>query len=189
MLKRILLTGALGGVVLVLWAFVANGIFGFTRAIEMNQIPNEHAVYSVLRETITAPGVYVANPEPTPGVGFPAGEPVFSIRYGGMGHEAAGSLFIGQLVLTFAASILVAGLLSATSANVLCRYTRKVFYIICIGLLLAVFGDLSKYGIGGYPASSALLLAANHVVSWSLAALVMAWSMRPSGGTDETHHD
>ena len=90
-------------------------------------------------------------------------------------------MFIAQLVLTFAASLLVAGLLSMASSEILAQYSRRVAFIICIGLLLAISGDLPKYGIGGYPASSALLLAANHVLSWSLAALAMAWSM-PSPG-------
>jgi hypothetical protein len=61
MLKRILLSEALGGVVLVLWTFVANGIFGVTGRVEMNRIPNERAVYIVLKEAIVAPGGYMAN--------------------------------------------------------------------------------------------------------------------------------
>lgn len=44
--------------------------------------------------------------------------------------------------------------------------------------LLAIVRDLADIGIGGYPARTALLLAANNVASWTLAALVMAWSMR-----------
>jgi hypothetical protein len=81
-------------------------------------------------------------------------------------HEAAGRLFIQELLLAFVASLLAAGLLSMSSTRVLSRYSRKVLFIVCIGLLLAAFGDLSKFGIGGYPASAALLTAVSFPMIW-----------------------
>jgi hypothetical protein len=178
MLKRILLSGVLGGVVLLLWTMVTNGLFGFTARLEMKRIPNERAVYAVLKDNIVEPGAYLANPEPMPDGPFPPGQPVFGIRYGGMGHEAAGRLFFIEPALIFLAAMLAAGLLAMTSARILSRYSRKVLFVVLVGLLLAVYGDLSKFGIGGYPANAALLLAANHAVAWTLAGLVMAGSMR-----------
>jgi hypothetical protein len=178
MLRRILLSGALGWVAVLLYTFVANVVFGFTNRVAMNRVPNERAVYAVLKENVVAPGAYIVNPEPAPGGPFPAGEPVFGLRFSGMGHEAAGRMFRVELALGFLPMLLAAGLLSVTSAQVLSRYFHKVLFIASIGLLLAVTGDLTKFGIGGYPASSALLLAANDVASWTLAGLVMAWAMR-----------
>jgi len=99
MLKRTLLSGALGFVVLVIWTFVANGVFGFANRVEMNRVPDEQRVHAMLEETITEPGAYVVNPQPVPDTGFPAG--------------------------------------------------------------------------------TALLLAGNTVVAWTLMGLAMAWSMRP----------
>jgi hypothetical protein len=178
MLKRILVSGALGGVALAVWTFVANAIFGFANRVEMNQIPNERAVYQVLRENIVTPGVYLANPALTPEGQFPPGEPVFSVRYSGIPHGLAGRMALVEPAFVFATSILVAWLLSMTSSQVLSRYSRKVAFVLVIGLLLAVSGDLAKIGIGGYPVGSALMLAANRIGSWVVAGLVMARSMR-----------
>jgi hypothetical protein len=180
MLKRILLSGILGGVVLLLWTFVLNGIFGFTARVEMERIPNERSVYSVLKDNVKAPGVYLANPEPVPGVGFPPGEPVYGIRYSGMGHESAGRMLYMEPAIVIVAAILVAGLLSMTSRRILSRYSSKVLFVFVIGLLLAVLGDLAKIGIGGYPVKTALLLAARDVISWTLAGLVIARFMQAS---------
>ena len=178
MLKRIAVSGALGFVAMFLWTFVSNAIFGFANRVEMNRIPNEPEVYRVLKENISAPGAYLANPSLTPEGRFPDREPVFSVRYSGMGHEAAGRMVFIEPAIALVAAILAAGLLSMASPRILSRYSRRVLFVVVIGLLLAVFGDLAKAGIGGYPARTALLLAARDVVSWTLAALVMAWSMR-----------
>ncbi|MFN8546625.1 MAG: hypothetical protein U0527_01295 [Candidatus Eisenbacteria bacterium] len=103
---------------------------------------------------------------------------MFGIHYGGVGHEAAGSLVVVECVVAFGSALLAAGLLSLASSRVISRYWNKVLYVAVIGVLLALFGDIPKYGIGGYPASSALLLAANHAASWVMAGLAMASVMR-----------
>jgi len=178
MVKRLLTAGLLGGVALVLWSFVVNGIFGFTSRLELNRVPDEPALYSVLEAEIVEPGAYVVNPELGPDRRFPADEPVFSIHYSGMGHEAAGRLQIMRLALAFATAFLVAGLLSMASDRVLSRYWSKVLFVALVGLLLALFGDLPRAGIGGYPMESALLIGANHFLSWVFAGLLIAWAMR-----------
>jgi len=179
MLKRIVLSGVLGCVVLFAWMMVANGVLGLSSRVKMKAARDEKAVYEVLKENIVAPGGYIANPEIVPGSGFPAGEPVFSIRYSGMGHEAAGRMLFVELALGLTATILTSWLLSATSPRILSRYSRRVGFVAVIGLLLAASGSLAQVGIGGYPAGSALLLGANDVVSWTLAGLAMAWTVRP----------
>ena len=184
MLKRILAAGALGGVVLMLWAFVANGIFGFTSRMRMGRIPDERAVYLVLKEHIREPGLYIANPEPVPDVGFPEGEPVFAVHYAGMGHEAAGRLLFVEPAWAFLSTLLAAALLSMTSERVLSRYARRVLFLVLVGFLLALWGNLTRYGIGGYPLGAALLLAANDLAAWAAAGLAMAWPMRTRAGTE-----
>ena len=181
MAKRILLSGLAGAVVLFAWTFVVNVGLGFTARLEMQPLPNEQAVYAFLKEHSSKPGAYMANPPLTVRGEFPPGEPVFSVRHSGIGHEAAGLLLVLDLAIGLVASILVAGLLSVASTRVLSRYPYRVMYVATIGLLLAVFGDLPKFGIGGYPASAALLLAGNHALSWALSGAVIAWTMRTSG--------
>jgi len=178
MTRRILLAGALGTIALFLWTFIANVVFGFTARFEMNRVANEHVVYEILRDNVVAPGAYVVNPAPTASGGFPAG-PVFAVTYGGVGHEAAGRMFIVETALALVTVLLVTGLLAASAPSVLARYLRRALFVTGIGVLLAVTGDLGRIGIAGLPIKAAVLLAANTVLSWTAAGLAVAWVMRP----------
>lgn len=178
MVKRIVVAGLLGGLVMIGWTFVINGILGFRVAIDMNRIDNERLVYEVLKHNITKPGRYIFNPEMTE-AGFPAGEPVYSVLYGGSGHEAAGMLALMMLPIAFIAPMIGAWMLSLTSRRVLSSYPRKVLFFAMIGLLIGLFGHLINLGIGGYPASSALMLFAHEIALWAVMGLVVAWQMKP----------
>jgi hypothetical protein len=176
-MKRVLLSGLVGFVVLALWTFVANGVFRFANRVEMNRVPDESSVHAMLKETVVEPGAYVVNPQPVEGVGFPAGEPAFGVLYAGFGHEAAGRMVFKDLGVGLVGTMLAAVLLSMASTGVLSRYWRRALFVALIGTLLAVFGDVAQFGIGGYPARSALLLAGNTIVSWTLMGLAMACAM------------
>jgi hypothetical protein len=182
MSRRVLISGGLGGVVLLAWTVVANVIFGLTPRIEMNHVSDERALYTHLKGSIPAPGAYLVNPELTPEGRFPENEPVFSVRYSGMGHEAAGTFLLVETVQLFASTILVAALLAFASPWVLSRYARRVLFIASVGLFVVLAGDLPRIGIGGYPPAPGLWLAANRLVSWILVGLVMAWPMRQTAG-------
>ena len=178
MMKRVIVAGLLGGLVLMLWVFIANGIFGFRSRIDMKAVPNERLVYQVLKESIVEPGGYVSNPPLEPGAGFPGGEPVFSIRYSGLGHEAAGRLTFVHLTIAVLSAMIAAWLLWIGPGRT-AQYSRRVLFVAGIGLLFAIYADLPRYDIGGYPLASALLLAAFDLVSWTLIGLVVAWRIRP----------
>lgn len=178
MTRRVLLAGLLGAAVLVGWTIIMNVGFQFTARIAMEPVPNERAIYELLKEHVKQPGAYMANPAPTSTGEFPSGESVFSIRYGGVGHEAAGRLLIIELLIALVSATLVASLLSVSSGRILACYLCRVAYVAAVGFLLALSGDLSQYGIGGYSASDALLLSASHFGSWILAGLVMAALVR-----------
>jgi hypothetical protein len=78
------------------------------------------------------------------------------------------------------APMIGAWLLSLTSARVLGSYPRKVLFIAGIGLVIALFVDLTSLGIGGYPPGDALLLALHDVVLWTAIGAAVAWRMRPA---------
>lgn len=179
MIKRIILAGVLGWITLMAVVFVANGIFGFYSRIAMKRVPDEPRVYALLKETITEPGRYICNPAVTPEAGFPAGEPVFSIAYGGVGHEAAGWLMQVRLMCGLAAMLLAAWLLSLAAPRVLASYGRRVLFLGALGLLIAVFKTLPEAGIGSFPPQDALRLAGFDFVTWLVAALAAAWPIRP----------
>lgn len=178
-MKKVIVAGLLGGAVLIVWTFLVNGIFGFQARIDMKQLPAERTVYETLRESNLEPGRYTCNPAPTAEGRSPDSEPVFSILYGGMGHGAAGGLMLVGLVIFILAPMIGAWLLSMTSMRILSSYGRKVLYFTAIGLLFAVFGDLAKFGIGGYPLGDAIALALHSIVVWTVVGLVVAWRIRP----------
>ena len=178
-MRRVLTAGLMGGMVLFVWMFVVNGLLGFRAAINMKQLPTERQVYEVLRDHVTEPGRYACNPELTADWRFPEGEPVFSVLYGGMGHEAAGSLMLFGLFLYLSAPIVATWMLSQTSNHVLSNYRRKVFFFSGIGFLIAALSNLTDFGIGGYPVTDALLLAANDFIAWTLIGLTVAWRLQP----------
>jgi hypothetical protein len=182
MKTRVLSAGLLGAVVMFLAAFVVNGIFGFTARLELRPVPNEAAVYALLKEAIVEPGGYVANPAVVPGQGFPPNEPVYRIRYAGIGHEAAGRLELLGLVVVLVATTLAAWIASIASGRVLSSWARRFGFFVLMGLWLAIFSDLARYDIGGHPWRSALMLAAYDVGLWALAGAVMAWRLRPAPG-------
>ena len=179
MTKKIISAGILGGIALALWTFVINGLLGFNARINMKQVEDQPAVYEVLKVHITEPGHYVCNPELTSENRFPEGEPVFSILYGGMGHEAAGMLMLAGLAIYFATSFIAAWMLSGTSAKIQSSYIRKVSFFIIVGLLFAIFSDLARYGIGDYPLKDAVLIGLNHILTWTVMGSVIAWRIKP----------
>lgn len=181
MMKSVISAGLLGAVVLMAWTVVVNGLLGFQARLDMKPLPAERQVYDVLREHVPGPGRYLVNPEADPQGRVPIGEPVYSVLYGGMGHEAAGGLAWVGLPVLLLPPMIGAWLLSHATDRLRASYGRKVLFFAAIGLLLAVSGDLARYGIGGYPLGDAMAYAVNHTVAWTLAGLVVAWRIRPRG--------
>ena len=178
MARRIVVSGVLGGIVLILCAFVANAFFGLRPSIGMRTVANEPELYKLLSENAAVPGGYIVNP-PAGETGEPEpGRPVFSVRHSGVGHDDAGQLMIMELVIGIVAAMIATYLLTFASDRIAASYLKRVLFFSAIGLLLAVFSDLTQFGIGGYPLQSAVLLAVNSVVSWTLVGVVVG-ALRP----------
>jgi hypothetical protein len=185
MSKRVITAGLLGAVALMVWTIILDGLLGFHSRIDMKQLPAERQVYETLKQHVVQPGRYAVNPAVTADRRFPEGEPVFSVLYGGVGHEAAGRSMVIGLAVFLVAPVIAAWMLSQMSERVLSSYARKVALFVGIGVLVALFSDLASMGIGGYPPVDALMLASRHVVDWTLVGLVVGWRVGPSR-TDST---
>ena len=181
-MKRIVVAGLLGSLVLIVWMFVVNGLFGFSSRIDMKQVENERQVYEMLKENVPQPGRYVVNPELTGEGRYPDEAPVFSILYSGTGHGTAGGQMIVGLVVMLLVPMLGAWLLAQASDRVLSSYPKKVLFFFALGLLIAMFSDLDKSGIGGYPLGDVIMLSLHDIVVWTLVGLVVAWRIKPGGG-------
>lgn len=180
MLRKIIFAGLTGGITLMVWAFLVNGIFGFRYRMDMKQVPNETQVYQILKQNIVEPGRYLCNPALTESETFPENEPVFSILYGGIGHEAAGPMsVILDFIFAIITATLCAWLLSLTSEKIISGYFSRVFFIVLIGLLFAFFSDLKKYGIGNYPLSDTLIITLHNIILWTVLGLVISLFIKP----------
>ena len=180
MLKKVIIAGLGGGLTLIIWAILINGFFGFRYRIDMKKVPNEAQVYQILKENITEPGRYLCNPELTESNTFLENQPVFSILYGGMGHEAAGPLsVILDFIYAFVIATLCAFLLSLSSDKITSNYLRKVFFVFILGLLFAFFSDIKKYGIGNYPLSDTLIITFHNIILWTVLGLVIGLFIKP----------
>lgn len=180
MLKKIIIAGLIGGLTIMVWTMLVNGFLGYKYHMDMKKVPNEAQVYLALKQNITEPGKYLCNPPLNESNNFPENEPVFSILYGGMGHEAAGLLSeVIDFLFAIITATICAWLLSLTSERIISSYPRKVFFVLLIGLIFAVFSDLKKYGIGGYPLNDTLIMTFHNIILWTVLGLVLALFIKP----------
>jgi hypothetical protein len=182
--RKVIYTGLVGMITLLICTFVLNGLLGFNARFNMKLVPNEQEVYAMLKNTITEPGRYLCNPALTSDGRFPDNEPVFGIQYAGVGHETAGLGAVFGLIEFLFAPLIGAWMLSLTSEQYRSRFFNRVWFFIVIGLLLAITGDLHSFGIGGSPLAVALLFAARTVVAWTIVGIAVASLMRPIRQTE-----
>jgi hypothetical protein len=96
---------------------------------------------------------------------------------------SAGRLMLLQLAVFMLASLVAAWMLSVTSDRILASYPRRVLFFAANGLMFALYGDLMRFGIDGYPLRDALMLAVCDIICWTVAGLVVAWRLKPEPGT------
>ncbi len=179
-MKRVILAGLLGGVVLAIWFVIVDGVLGFKRGIEMKELADERSVYGFLVEHMPEPGRYVVNPEISPDQGFPGNDPVFAVQYSGLGHADAGQeIFVG-LVVMLLAPVLGAWLLANASSSILSGYGSRLVFFSVIGLVFSLFSVMERFGLARYSLGNAIALSVHDLVAWVLAGLVVAWLVRPA---------
>ena len=178
-MKNVLISGLLGALVLIGWLVVVDGILGFKRGLEMDQLSNERQVYEYLSNNVTEPGRYVVNPEVTPDQAFPGDDPIFAIHYTGLGHDDAGQEMLVGLVVILLVPVLGAWLLRNASRRVLCRYGSRVLFFAIIGIVVALFGVVNRFGLASYTFGDAVILGVHDFTAFALAGLVVAWKVTP----------
>jgi hypothetical protein len=180
LLKKVIVAGLLGSVVLVLWLVIVDGFLGFKRGIEMNRLADERTVYAFLIEHMPEPGRYVVNPEISPDRGFPGEDPVFAVQYSGLGHADAGQEVLVGLVVILLTPVVGAWLLSNASSPVLSGYGSRLLFFSAIGFVFTLFGVMARFGLAKYPLGNAVALSVHDLVAWIVAGMVIAWFVRPA---------
>lgn len=179
-LKKVIVAGLLGGVVLVIWFVVIDGFLAFKRGIEMHQLADERAVYAFLVENVPGPGRYVVNPEVSADQAFPGDDPVFAVQYSGLGHADAGQEMLVGLLVMLLTPIVGAWLLSNASSRVLSGYGSRLFFFSVIGVVFTLFMVMARFGLARYALGDAVALSTHDLVAWVVAGLVVARFVRPA---------
>lgn len=177
MIKRILLAGFLGGIVLFVWTIISTSLIPLN-GDRPGTIPGDKEVHTTLKEKITEPGIYFVPDHPDDNVDeYPdyENEPIFTIYYAGTTPGTFVGQMIYELFCILFAPIIAAWLLSVTSKQILGKYSRRVLFVVVLGLFIAVYGDLFIQK----PADRIILSSINHLIGWTLAGLVIAWRMKP----------
>jgi hypothetical protein len=178
MKKEIVLSGLLGGIVIFAWLIISTTLVPLSGHLA-EPVPNDLEIHALLKERIESPGIYFVPDHPKEGEEnlYPdyGNEPIFSIIYGGRTPDTFMGQFVYELACFFVAPMIAAWLLSMASESVLAKYSRRVFFVTLLGLFLAVFGE----ALSDKPMNRIVLSSANSLITWFLAAWVIAWRINP----------
>lgn len=178
MQKNVWLAGFLGGLAMLVWLFVSNALLPVKSNMIHRVVPNQFDVHQALKNNITRPGTYSclyltrAEEERMPTY---RSQPIYSITYSGTTHGDPGSSGgVLPLVWIFGSTTIVSWMLSATSRRTRSSYSRRVFFVALIGLVVAFSDDLLQMSFGPQPRDYLVFLAVNNLITWTLAGLVIA---------------
>jgi hypothetical protein len=183
-MKRVLIAGLLGAVAFYVWGWISWAALPWHNAT-MPNLPNEDAVVETLRGNITSTGVYQFP-------GMPATEaesqawtekfkrgPFGVLFYTVEGTDPMGlQPFIGGFILAFLMATLAAYLLSLAGAK-MAGYSQRVVFVTLLGVFAALASHITAWNWMFFPTAYSLVMAADVVISWLLAGLVIAWRMKP----------
>src|SRR5260370_4348874 len=185
-MKRILLTGILGGLTLFVWTFVAHQFLGLGE-MGVGEIPNEAPVLSAMRGAIPEAGFYIF-----PGVGLgpnatieqrKAAMPEYMKKYEQsphgvlVYHPSSGPFNFGAaLGREFARNVLQA-LLAAWLVSCPQRgrvYSSRVGIVVVAGVLVAISTDIEYWNWYGFPGNYVSAYMTTQIVGVVLAGFVIA---------------
>jgi hypothetical protein len=187
-MKKILIGGIVGGVVLFIWSARAWTVLPIHKS-SIHSIANEDAVIGALKGNIGAKGVYLfpampgsAGDMPTesaPGATELAARkmqqgPVGLIVYDPHGMDPfMASQFIVGLILDLIAAFLAAWLLSRSTAMA-SPYMARVMFCGVLGIFVSFVSWLPGWNWMGYPMDYTTAMVADSIFGWLIAGLAIA---------------
>lgn len=177
MKKKILLSGLLGALVIMVWITISSEII-LLSGDKTEEIQDDKEIHSILKNRLQKSGIYWLPGHEGQNQGQYAdyeNEPIFFVYYAGTTPGTMIAPTIVEFVSIFLTPMIAAWLLSMASMKILARYSRRVLFVAVIGLLFAVYGDLFSHK----PLDRMLLSSINHVIAWTLVGLVLAWRIKP----------
>lgn len=177
MKKDIFLSGLLGGFVFLVWTIISSSVLPLSGDIP-KEITDDKEIHTLLKEKLVEGGIYwlpghtSQTEEQYPDYD---NEPIFYVFYAGATPSRMIVPTIVELLCIFLAPVVAAWLLSRASEEILAKYARRVVFVMGIGLLIAIYGDLFSQK----PLDLMLLSSVNNLIVWALVGLVLAWRIKP----------
>ena len=184
-MNRTIIAGFLGALVLFIWGFISWAVLPWHN-MTTHSLTNEDAVISVLKSANTESGTYMIPGMGTTEVGkktqmekMKVG-PNAWLHYSSVGMDEMDPMyFIRGFLICFISATLAASLLGKLSWSLASKYGARVRFVMMLGIFLAIAGRLSDWSFLGYSTSFSLNLAADDIIGWTLAGLVIAWRIKP----------
>ena len=184
-MKKIVLAGIVGGIILWVWGFLSWVVLPLHNSAKLS-VPNETEVIATLGQSLTAKGTYVFPMMPgeageMPGAEQEAAMAAYMQKYqsgptGMIFYDPAGKdpfmlnqMVIGLLIFMLSAGI-VAWFLSRSTATAE-SYLSRVIYCGMIGTLMAIGVHLSDWNWMGYSLDWTRALMVDSIAGWLIAGL------------------
>lgn len=187
-MKKILLAGVAGGVVLFVWGWLVWTVIPLHEG-NFKTLSNEEAVTDALRSTATEHAVYVIPGEPQETQGLSDEQrqammdewakkhergPVALIFYNPTGTDSmmAGQMIFGLLIMMITAAMAAWFLSRSTAAA--SNYTSRVIFCGMLGVFASFVVHLMYWNWFHFPLNYTTAMAADTVIGWLLAGLAIA---------------
>jgi len=185
-MKKILVPGILGAVVVYIWGMVSWMALPWHNAT-MKDLPNGDAIGAALTVSNTPSGVYVypdmegqTNGEMASGeTAATKPKPYIFMTYVAEGYAADWKPYVGGFVLNLITAMLVGYLLTKAS-NTLTQYSHRVMFVTLMGVFAALVSHGAAWNWMLMPANYTLVMVADTIIAWLVAGLVMARFIKPA---------
>jgi hypothetical protein len=185
-MKRILIGGIVGGIVVFVWGFVSHVVLPLGHT-GLRSLPGEEPVLAALSASVTDAGLYFfpgmdLEHEQTPEEEAAWTEryrtgPTGLIVYRPVGGEPMSPVqLVTELVSGTLAALVAAAVLSLTAAS----YGKRVLAVASLGLFAWLALSVSYWNWYGFPTPFIAAEGIDQVVGWLLAGLVMARIVPPA---------
>lgn len=175
-MKKTIIGGVVGGLILYIWGALAWTILPL-HVPSLHTLPNEEAVTSLLRSTVTERGMYIFPAHPMTAADQDAWNEKF--RRGPIGmlnlipngeDPNMPSQFIAGLIITLISGFLAAWFLSRSTAEG-SSYVSRVVYCAMLGVFISFGSHLLAWNWLYYPMDYTTAMVADTIIGWILAGL------------------